>query len=252
MTKNKNTVPSGINSLEYIEDFCTIISKDKNKPVSVADLDNLHIYPDQLFYTIDYRTNVIPYSRGTESLLGYTQEEFDIKLIFNDYLHPLQRPILQFLINIVAHLGATKAVFNDSYLSVIHKVRHKKGHYITVLRKARILEGDKNGKLITGISVLTDMTSLVSTEAVTWKIVSPNFDPTELKHLIDEQIKTFFSRRELEILNEIKKGRSSQKTGEKLHISKHTVDTHRRNMLKKTGAKNTVELIKFATLNNIL
>ena len=45
--------------------------------------------------------------------------------------------------------------------------------------------------------------------------------------------------REKEILQLVAKGKTSKEIGELLHISKHTVDTHRRKILEKTGNKST-------------
>ncbi len=59
-----------------------------------------------------------------------------------------------------------------------------------------------------------------------------------------EVIKKFnLSKREVEIAELLEKGLSSEEIGEKLFLSKHTVNTHRSNILSKTGAKNTVELL---------
>ncbi len=49
--------------------------------------------------------------------------------------------------------------------------------------------------------------------------------------------------REREILRLICQGCSNQEIAEALDISRHTADTHRRNILSKTGAKNSAEMI---------
>ncbi len=54
------------------------------------------------------------------------------------------------------------------------------------------------------------------------------------------------TNRELEILDHIAKGLSSQEIADKLDISKRTVDNHRTSILLKSGAKNTADLIRFA------
>lgn len=61
-----------------------------------------------------------------------------------------------------------------------------------------------------------------------------------------EQAKPKLTQRELEILKEIASELSSQEIADKLYISKRTVDTHRNSIMLKSGAKNTVGLIKFA------
>lgn len=49
--------------------------------------------------------------------------------------------------------------------------------------------------------------------------------------------------RELEVLDLLSRGFSSKDIAEKLFISPHTVDYHRRLLLKKTESKNIAELI---------
>ncbi|MBC2840112.1 response regulator transcription factor [Robiginitalea sp. SC105] len=67
---------------------------------------------------------------------------------------------------------------------------------------------------------------------------------TVLRYL-DEK-KLAFTERELEIIELLQKGDSSALIAQKLHLSKHTIDTHRRRMLSKAGCKNTAELIAYA------
>ncbi len=61
-----------------------------------------------------------------------------------------------------------------------------------------------------------------------------------MKRTIDIKALTL---REKEILKWLVQGKSSQEIAQYLHISRHTVDTHRRKILKKTMSKNTLELI---------
>jgi len=51
------------------------------------------------------------------------------------------------------------------------------------------------------------------------------------------------TEREQQIVYWISKGLNSREIGEKLFISKHTVDTHRRKLLEKTGCPNTAALV---------
>lgn len=67
-----------------------------------------------------------------------------------------------------------------------------------------------------------------------------------IRHSQQEQARPKLTQRELEILKEIASELSSQEIADKLYISKRTVDTHRNSIMLKSGAKNTVGLIKFA------
>jgi DNA-binding CsgD family transcriptional regulator len=52
--------------------------------------------------------------------------------------------------------------------------------------------------------------------------------------------------RELEIINYLSYGLNARQIGQKLYISEHTVIAHRKNILAKTGVKNTAELVRYA------
>lgn len=69
---------------------------------------------------------------------------------------------------------------------------------------------------------------------------------------IDEVSKVEVSKREREILRMICQEKTSVEIAEELFISEHTVLTHRKNLLKKVGAKNTVGLVKYAIAHKLL
>lgn len=60
------------------------------------------------------------------------------------------------------------------------------------------------------------------------------------------------SKREVEILNYLKLGFSSKEIANNLCLSSHTVDTHRRNMLRKANVKNSAELVLFGVKSGII
>lgn len=62
--------------------------------------------------------------------------------------------------------------------------------------------------------------------------------------LINGNNKGVFTTRELEVVQFVAQGLSSKMIADKMNISKHTVDTHRRRALAKTGTHNAAELIK--------
>lgn len=64
-----------------------------------------------------------------------------------------------------------------------------------------------------------------------------------------EQTKISLTSREKEILQLIFEGLSTSEIGERIFLSPRTVETHRSNLLNKTGAKNTAQLINFGIKN---
>lgn len=60
------------------------------------------------------------------------------------------------------------------------------------------------------------------------------------------------SKSELKVLALICNGYISETIGVKLGITKSTVQTHRRNMLRKTGFKNTQQLVGWAVRERVV
>lgn len=73
-----------------------------------------------------------------------------------------------------------------------------------------------------------------------------------LIHLPGEEEKGVLTAREIEILKLVSKEFNSRQIAEILFISERTVETHRKNILKKTGVANLVGLIKYAYANNLI
>jgi DNA-binding CsgD family transcriptional regulator len=77
----------------------------------------------------------------------------------------------------------------------------------------------------------------------------------ELKKCLNRfniKYKINLNNRELQIIRELSDGLSSQNIGEKLFISRHTVDSYRRAILEKADCQNTAQLIKFSLKNGLI
>ena len=67
----------------------------------------------------------------------------------------------------------------------------------------------------------------------------------------NEEVDTL-SEREMDVLLGICQGLSTQEIADSLYLSKRTVDTHRANILEKTGSKNTASLVVYAIKHNLV
>lgn len=69
---------------------------------------------------------------------------------------------------------------------------------------------------------------------------------------VNKKSTLLLSKRELEIMYLIAQGLESKQIASLLYVSVHTVETHRRNIIKRVGAKNiievTVKLIKLGLI----
>ena len=66
------------------------------------------------------------------------------------------------------------------------------------------------------------------------------------------QVPLVLSRREREVLQLVAEGLTTVQIADQLITSKRTVETHRQNILQKTGCKNTASLISYAISHQLL
>ena len=107
--------------------------------------------------------------------------------------------------------------------------------------------------------VLKDDTAEEIIEAVISVYSGKEYFSKQLKDLIFESLFSAVkpdlpavTRREKDVLAEIANGLSNKSIAEKLFISQHTVDSHRKNLLAKLEAKNSAELVKIAMEKGII
>lgn len=68
----------------------------------------------------------------------------------------------------------------------------------------------------------------------------------------DDRNSNSLSDREIDVLKEIVRGRANKEIADVLNISIHTVMSHRKNIMQKTGIKSQAGLTVYALTNNIL
>jgi len=73
-----------------------------------------------------------------------------------------------------------------------------------------------------------------------------------ITQVFNHQNQNSISEREIEILQLLSMGYNSKEIGDRLYISEHTVNTHRRNMVRKLDLKNSYQLIVWAFRERIL
>lgn len=82
--------------------------------------------------------------------------------------------------------------------------------------------------------------------------VSPEITRMMMADMNHEQPEELLSERERQVLNLIAKECSNKQIAEKLFISERTVETHRKNIFRKTNTTSLVGLIKYAFANNMI
>jgi DNA-binding CsgD family transcriptional regulator len=111
-----------------------------------------------------------------------------------------------------------------------------------------------SGNMIVMMLIIKDVKSMVKENTSWWAEFDINNGTKYFYHEKDKKfIKgSILSDREKEILNLIKSGLDTKEIAEKLFLSPHTVEKHRKNMLEYTGAKDISSLIQICVMGNII
>lgn len=111
-----------------------------------------------------------------------------------------------------------------------------------------ILKSSGKQELIKAIETIIDGKHYFSndaTQAILQELVTPDVNK------INDEDDVHITEREREVLKLIVNEFTNQEIAEKLFVSVRTIDAHRRNLLQKTGAKNTAGLVKYALKNRL-
>ena len=88
--------------------------------------------------------------------------------------------------------------------------------------------------------------------------VDPAFSERLVSYLLPTSTKKpqgrldLLTEREQEVLRLLALGHTNAEVGQKLHLSRRTVETHRSNIMKKLGLQNRAELVRFALENGLV
>ena len=130
----------------------------------------------------------------------------------------------------------------------------KNGNFELLNHQAIILTVDESGRFGKSLNIHTCIDHLTKINSNQISLIGLNGFPSYMNIDIAPNFGHYitYTKREIEIIKCISEGYSNKKIAEKLHISEGTVKKHRNNISKKSGCKNSVELIKKSILQGII
>ncbi|WP_209400793.1 LuxR C-terminal-related transcriptional regulator [Pseudozobellia sp. WGM2] len=222
------------------------------RPKTYSSFQNFPLNNKQCLYVAHWNKEGIIFERGLEALTGYTLEEFNTEDLVH-YIHPEERELVNKLTQeVVKYVIDVDLRKGPAHLFLSFRFRKKDGTYIKILRQSSSFELDEKGRMVSNFSLLTDISFLDTGNRVEWDFKANGLDVSGFKRIIYKVYQNYFTSREKEIIELIDKGQTNLLISENLFISKHTVATHRKNILKKAGVSNTVDLIEFCKKNGII
>jgi len=206
--------------------------------------------PGQYYYLINIVTQQFDYTApGITTVLGINPADFDLFTLYS-MIHPDDQEGMKWKEKNACDIlfRRNRATERTGYrISYVFRIITGTGTEKKILHQAGLLSDGRGtcSHLIcthTDISHLDkeryDCISFIGRDGVSAIYAPETILPgqREVVHTPDVSV------REREILQQLAMGLSSKQIAGQLNISLHTVDTHRRNLLRKTGTKNTLQL----------
>lgn len=221
------------------------------------------------YYIFNFENLKMDYVNDSiKDVLGIESEEFTVEKVF-EIMHPED----------LASMNEKEALVVDFFFNKIHpddlfsyktiyvmRFKHTDGTYKTILHQVSVISASDDGKIQQVIGVHTDITYLNipinhNVSFVSLKKPSYHYSKNSGNYSIilennssleKTSFKDIFSKREKEIINLISKGIKFNEIAKLLFVSPHTINTHKKNILKKSGCKNTPELIARSYVERLL
>ncbi len=251
------------NSLHSVQQFLTKNNIGRNEPprfVIENEQEMLSIlmsFSQQFFYIVRLPDLDLLYMHpGFCSVLGYKDVIEKLDQLYN-LIHPDDRSVVIEATRKILFILAQSRIPMENSFYITFRMLNAAGQYVWVQRQTGSFQYDPEGKIITYISIIRDLSCISGKiiNEISCHMTGPlyhtfEFPDRELKQYIANR--SILTNRELQVLKELFKGKTSHEVGDALFISVHTVDQHRRNMLHKTKTKNTRELLNYAISHNLI
>lgn len=236
-----------INFLTKIErSFEGTAGKTDNQEITYNfPLNNL-----ECIYIFDFLKNKIVFHQGFDKVFGFKEKQFNLEFIFDKY-HPEDKPYIQSIVkSVISQLMKITIPEFSNVLNLSYRFKTSTGKYANILSNTTIFKTDDYDKVQQVMIKYTDISFTSESDAVEWMV-----DETYLEEsLINKQVygdTMIFTDRELEVIRKIFDGASNNEISCDLHISKHTVATHRKNILLKSNCHDVNQLKDYCKRNGI-
>lgn len=197
---------------------------------------------------------------NVEKILGCRPEEFSIDSILK-VMHPEDAASVQFKENaalefLLKRIPPEKIPFYKS--TYTFRITDGKGGWKHILHQSKALLVGDDGMLNFTVAVHSDITFMNIPADDRISFIGQNGEPsfyalsTAPANFLEPAQSQQLSPREREIVQHLAEGLSSKEIALKLQISRHTVDTHRRNLLRRFDASNTLELASLCLKRSLI
>jgi len=136
-----------------------------------------------------------------------------------------------------------------------YRFKNANGVYVNIVQNTTPLDFDNKMKPIIGLAHYTVLDPKIKMQLTASAKLLNNqneYETVYFNNFSQKLLNQGISNRERDIIRLLVLNKSSKDISESLNISPHTVDTHRRNILKKLKLSSTGELVAMIKLNSII
>ncbi|MBU2949543.1 LuxR C-terminal-related transcriptional regulator [Tamlana agarivorans] len=156
------------------------------------------------------------------------------------WLHALS-DLMKFTLNEISVEERSKMTYTWNY-----RLMNNHGQYVNIVQNTTPLEFDSGNKPIIGLAHYTVLVPEINMQiCASAKLLNGNneYETVYYNNFSQKLLSNGISNRERDVIRLLVLNQSSKAIAKKLNISPNTVDTHRRNILKKLNVSSTGELV---------
>lgn len=217
------------------------------------------------YYIIDSPSLTFDFvSPSVKELLDLAPEQFTMQSFF-ELIHPDDLGFFMKCEDIVAYFLKSCILpekMTKYKISYCFRLRTKTRGYRMFLIQTITIKTTADGALLKVFGSQTDISHITNINNYKLSLIGLDGEPSYMEldvmnhKVLDDytpfQLNHPFSKRELQILRLLALGKNTPEIADELFISKHTVETHRKNILLKGETKNVVELIAKCIRNGVI
>lgn len=209
------------------------------------------------YWDWDMATGKFYFDQRTLSMLGFDSGQLAPEIASWESLsHPKEEHDVKK--TLAAHISGETASYE-----IERRLRHHDGHWVWILERGKIIRRTLDGTPLRMTGTLENITHRRQLEGESTKLLSQIEvlmrnalrSPTdEVSELPIQRLKKTdgLTRRQLEVLRLVATGQTSSEIATTLNIARDTVETHRRDLMRRLGLHSVAELTKLAIQEGML
>lgn len=214
-----------------------------NKSVSVEDiLQRYALFPNEAIYLVDYqKAQLETLTPNFSKITGIdSPHKNDVAVLYEHVDKHSMTPFLSYTKQLLKYgfVNSEKRFEEERDFNLnLYKTVHNR----IILKSTSILHYDSNNKIRYSVGKLMDVTGLVPYQQFGFKFTGPGSAKIYAAFQGLTNFEKILTARELEVLAHTGAGLNANQMAKLLNVSNHTIDTHKRNIIRKLEASNSID-----------